>query len=79
MEKNTLGETIYHLRKKSGLTQEELADGICSPVSISRIENGKQMPSGKVLEQLLTHLAELMQICYIKNVKGTTAHKGLTS
>ena len=47
MEKNTLGETIYHLRKKSGLTQEALADGICSPVSISRIENGKQMPSGK--------------------------------
>ena len=34
MEKNTLGETIYHLRKKAGLTQEALADGICSPVSI---------------------------------------------
>ena len=53
MEKNTLGEIIHHLRKKAGLTQEALADGICSPVSISRIENGKQMPSGKVLEQLL--------------------------
>ena len=48
MEKNTLGEIIHHLRKKAGLTQEALADGICSPVSISRIENGKQMPSGKV-------------------------------
>ena len=47
MEKNTLGEIIHHLRKKAGLTQEALADGICSPVSISRIENGKQMPSGK--------------------------------
>ena len=49
MQKNTLGEIIHHLRKKAGLTQEALADGICSPVSISRIENGKQMPSGKVL------------------------------
>ena len=29
MEKNTLGEIIHHLRKKAGLTQEALADGIC--------------------------------------------------
>ena len=66
MEKNTLGETIYHLRKKSGLTQEALADGICSPVSISRIENGKQMPSGKVLEQLLARLGtSTYQLCNI--------------
>ena len=49
MEKNTLGETIYHLRKKSGLTQEALADGICSPVFYLKDRNGKQMPSGKVL------------------------------
>lgn len=66
MEKNTLGETIYHLRKKAGLTQEALADGICSPVSISRIENGKQMPSGKVLEQLLARLGtSTYQLCNI--------------
>lgn len=56
MEKNTLGEIIYQLRKKAGLTQEALADGICSSISVSRIENGKQMPSGKVLEQLLERL-----------------------
>ena len=66
MEKNTLGETIYHLRRKAGLTQEALADGICSPVSISRIENGKQMPSGKVLEQLLARLGtSTYQLCNI--------------
>lgn len=45
MEKNTLGETIYHLRKKSGLTQ---------------------MPSGKVLEQLLARLGtSTYQLCNI--------------
>lgn len=66
MEKNTLGEIIHHLRKKAGLTQEALADGICSPVSISRIENGKQMPSGKVLEQLLARLGtSTYQLCNI--------------
>ncbi len=66
MEKNTLGEIIYHLRKKAGMTQEALADGICSSVSISRIENGNQMPSGKVLEQLLERLGTgTYQICNV--------------
>lgn len=66
MEKNTLGEIIYHLRKKAGLTQEALADGICSSVSISRIENGNQMPSSKVLEQLLERLGTgTYQLCNV--------------
>lgn len=66
MEKNTLGEIIYHLRKKAGLTQEALAEGICSPVSVSRIENGNQMPSGKVLEQLLERLGTgTYQLCNV--------------
>ncbi|MCD7944880.1 MAG: helix-turn-helix domain-containing protein [Clostridia bacterium] len=53
---NTLGDTIRSLRKRAGITQEELADGICSPVSVSRIENGLQMPSGYVLDALLSRL-----------------------
>ena len=66
MGTNTLGEIIYNLRKKAGLTQEALADGICSPISISRIENGKQMPSGKVLEQLLERLGTgVYQLCNV--------------
>ena len=66
MAKNTLGEIIYHLRKKAGLTQEALADGICSSVSVSRIENGNQMPSGKVLEQLLERLGTgAYQLCNV--------------
>lgn len=66
MEKNTLGEIIHQLRKKAGLTQEALADGICSPVSVSRIENGNQMPSGKVLEKLLERLGTgTYQLCNV--------------
>lgn len=72
MRNNSLGEIIRSLRKQAGLSQEELADGICSPVSVSRIENGTQMPSSSVLEDLLSKLgAGTYQICdiYYKNEK----------
>ena len=66
MGTNTLGEIIYSLRKKAGLTQEALADGICSPISVSRIENGNQMPSSKVLEKLLERLGTgTYQLCNV--------------
>lgn len=66
MRNNSLGDVIRSLRKKTGLSQEELADGICSPVSVSRIENGTQMPSGTVLEALLARLGtSTYQICDI--------------
>lgn len=80
MDKNTLGDIIYHLRKKAGLTQEALADGICSPISVSRIENGKQMPSGKVLEQLLERLGTgTYQLCnvYYENECQASLHQAL--
>lgn len=70
MGSHSLGDTIRSLRKKAGLSQEKLAEGICSPVSISRIENGVQMPSSPVLEGLLAKLgASTYQICeiYYKN------------
>lgn len=72
MQNNSLGEIIRSLRKQAGLSQEELADGICSPVSVSRIENGTQMPSSSVLEALLSKLGTgTYQICdiYYKNEK----------
>lgn len=80
MKNNTLGEIIYQLRKKAGLTQEALADGICSAVSISRIENGNQMPSGKVLEQLLERLGTgTYQLCniYFENECQASLHQAL--
>lgn len=67
-----LGDIIRSLRKQAKLSQEELADGICSAVSISRIENGVQMPSAAVLDKLLEKLgAGTYQICdiYYKNEK----------
>lgn len=72
MRNNSLGDIIRTLRKNAGLSQEELADGICSPVSVSRIENGTQMPSGTVLEAILARLGtSTYQICdvYYKSEK----------
>ncbi len=66
MGNNTLGDTIRYLRKKQKLTQEELAEGICSAVSISRIENGVQMPSSTVLGAILGKLGtSAYQLCNI--------------
>ena len=80
METNTLGEIIYNLRKKAGLTQEALADGICSPISISRIENGNQMPSSKVLEKILERLGTgTYQLCniYYENEQQASLRRSL--
>ncbi len=62
------------------MTQEALAEGICSPVSVSRIENGNQMPSGKILERLLERLGTgTYQLCnvYYENECQASLHRTL--
>ena len=44
MRKYYIGEIIKKRRKELHLTQEQLAEGICEAVTISRIENGYQTP-----------------------------------
>lgn len=53
-----LGEVIRELRSRLHMTQEELAAGICSVSTIAKIENGSQMPSGRVAEALLRRLKD---------------------
>lgn len=50
------GEAIRRIRIEKGLTQERLAEGICSPSSLSRIENGGQVPSRKTFQLLMERL-----------------------
>ena len=38
--KNSIGKIIKSRRKAFGLTQSELAEGVCSPRTVSRLENG---------------------------------------
>ena len=42
-----IGQRIRGVRESRGMTQEELADGICSTGTLSKIENGLQVPKRK--------------------------------
>lgn len=56
MKEIFLGEVIRQRRLELGLTQEELCQGICEPMTISRFENGKQTPSRNRIKALLQRL-----------------------
>ena len=56
MQNISIGECIRLRRKELNLTQEQLCNGICDPVSLSRIENGKQTPRRTVINALLQRL-----------------------
>ena len=51
-----LGEYIKQRRLDLGLTQEQLCYGICEPMTLSRLENGKQTPSRNRINALLQRL-----------------------
>lgn len=48
-----VGEVIKKTRESIGMTQEELCEGICTVETISRIENGKTIPSRRNFEDLM--------------------------
>lgn len=50
------GYIIKNRRESLRLTQEELADGICSVPTLSRLENGERMPTKNHFEMLLQRL-----------------------
>lgn len=51
-----LGPIIRNRRIELGLSQEDLADGICSVPTLSRIENGERMPTKNHFEMLMQRL-----------------------
>jgi transcriptional regulator with XRE-family HTH domain len=51
-----IGQIIRDRRLELGLTQEKVCEGICDPVTLSRIENGRQTPSKSKLNVLLQRL-----------------------
>ena len=56
MKELFLGEYIKNRRMDLGLTQEQLCEGICEPITLSRLENGKQTPSRNRINALLQRL-----------------------
>jgi len=51
-----IGEYIKTRRKALGITQEDLANGICSVLTLSRIERGTQLPQDCTLVQILQRI-----------------------
>lgn len=56
MKEQRIGEVICHRRQELGISQEELAEGLCEAVTVSRLENGKQTPSRDLVNALLQRL-----------------------
>ena len=56
MENFFLGEYIKQRREALGLTQRQVCEGICTPVTLSRIENGTQTPSRTRINAILQRL-----------------------
>ena len=56
MQEMFLGEAIRRRRLELGLPQEELCEGICQPITVSRLENGRQTPSRNTINALLERL-----------------------
>lgn len=56
MENFFLGEYIKQRREALGLTQKQVCEGICTPVTLSRIENGTQTPSRTRINAILQRL-----------------------
>ena len=51
-----IGNFIKQRREELGITQAELAEGLCSLPTLSRIENGSHVPHGNTLRALLQRL-----------------------
>ncbi|RTR34025.1 XRE family transcriptional regulator [Robertmurraya yapensis] len=51
-----IGQAIKDLRQAVGLSQEELASGICNQAQISNLENNNATPSAMLLNQIATKL-----------------------
>ena len=53
-----VGEVIRRAREAAGISQEMLCSGICSPETLSRIENGKNEPTRANFQALMERLGK---------------------
>ncbi|MBD5148954.1 MAG: helix-turn-helix domain-containing protein [Oscillibacter sp.] len=56
MKVKYLGEIVRRRRKMLGLSQEQVCDGLCTPMTLSRFESGRQTPSRDCVEAILQRL-----------------------
>lgn len=56
MRATYLGEVVLQRRNHLGLPQEMVCEGLCTPMTLSRFEKGKQTPSRDCIEAILQRL-----------------------
>ena len=61
----TIGELIREARERQNYSQEELCYGICTASTLSRIENGQQVPGKKILEGLMQRLGAADRLFHV--------------
>ncbi|WP_019241462.1 MULTISPECIES: helix-turn-helix domain-containing protein [Bacillus] len=66
MEKQQLGKIIKELRQQLGLSQAELAEGICSQAQISKLETGDEYPYSNTLYEISKKLGVDMNYFFHK-------------
>lgn len=71
-----LGPIIRNRREELHLSQEDLADGICSVPTLSRIENGERMPTKNHFEMLMQRLGySAMSLDYFTDKQDFLIHE----
>lgn len=71
-----LGSIIRNRREELGFSQEDLADGICSVPTLSRIENGERMPTKNHFEMLMQRLGySAMSLDYFTDKQDFLIHE----
>lgn len=66
MEEQQLGKIIKDLRQQIGLSQAELAEGICSQAQISKLETGDEYPYSNTLYEISKKLGVDMNYFFNK-------------
>ncbi len=62
MSTQSAGAAIREARLKAGLSQEKLSEGICSALSLSRIENGTAGVSPATFQALMAHAGAASEV-----------------
>ncbi|KZZ83924.1 helix-turn-helix domain-containing protein [Bacillus sp. SJS] len=70
MDFSKIGKEIYFLRKAIGMSQKELAAGICSQAQISKIEKGDVYPYAPTLYLIAQRLG--VDVSYFFNIATTS-------
>ncbi len=58
MKSLQIGDVVREARIRHGMTQEDLADGICAVSTVSKIENGRHNPQKRVFSALMERMGE---------------------